>query len=332
MSCMIVVQLTLLVVFLIILAFAANRLVYYLAELSGYYGLSTFLVSFIILGFGTSLPDLFIGAISSARGEFSLVLGTVVGANILVVCLVLGVVTLVKGRLWIREKTIIENFGWIFFVLMIPFFLLFDGRLTLFEGLILVVVYFMYLYNVKEHQSYFRRAEGQQSLLQATEPVSRHGKPFLHKAGRTVLALAVVLAASFLVVDNALSFSKSVGVPLAVIGMSVVALGVALPELALNLSALRAKEEEVIWGDLIGSFITELTLVLGFAALFNVPGNGLFDFGQIAVGYLFMAISFLLVFFFTYKKKELTRVEGIALMLLYVIFLSIQFDLLVFTK
>ncbi|MEW5955865.1 MAG: hypothetical protein AB1626_05025, partial [Candidatus Micrarchaeota archaeon] len=276
---MVVVQLTLLVVFLIILAFAANRLVRYLVDLSGFYGLPTFLVSFVILGFGTSLPDLFIGAISSARGEFSLVLGTVIGANILVVCLVLGVVTLVKGRLWIREKTVIENFGWIFFVLMIPFFLLFDGRLTLFEGLILVVVYFMYLYNVKEHQSYFRRAEGQQSLLQTTESVTRRGKPFLRKIGQAVLALAVVLAASFLVVDNALSLSRSIGIPPVLIGMSVVALGVALPELALNLSALRAKEEEVIWGDLIGSFITELTLILGVAALFSAPGNGVFDFG-----------------------------------------------------
>jgi len=331
---MAVVQLTLLVVFLIILAFSSNRLVRYLVELSGFYGLPTFLVSFIVLGFGTSLPDLFIGAMSSARGEFSLVLGTVIGANILVLCLVLGVLTLIKGKLWIREKTVIENFGWIFFVLMIPFFLLFDGHLTFIEGLILIVVYFMYLYNVKEHQSYFRRSEGQLSLLQTTEPNPLHGgkRMLAKRIGHTLIALAGVLIASYFVVENALVLSADLGIPPMLIGMSVIALGVAVPELALNLNALKAKEEEIIWGDLIGSFITELTLVLGVAALFSAPGNGVFDFGQATMAYLFMAISFLLVFFFTYKKKELTRVEGIALMLLYVIFLSIQFDLFLFAK
>ncbi|NYZ74878.1 hypothetical protein H0O03_01275, partial [Candidatus Micrarchaeota archaeon] len=212
---MVVVQLTLLVVFLIILAFASNRLVRYLVELSGFYGWPTFLVSFIVLGLGTSLPDLFIGVMSSARGEFSLVLGTVIGANILVLCLVLGILTLVKGRLWIREKTVIENFGWIFFVLMIPFFLLFDGRLTFFEGLILIVVYVMYLYNVKEHQSYFRRSEGQLSLLQTMEPIPKHSrrKILARRIAYILVALAVVVVASYFVVENALVLSANLGVP-----------------------------------------------------------------------------------------------------------------------
>jgi len=319
------------VLFLIVLAFSANRLVRYLVELSGFYGLPTFLVSFIILGLGTSLPDLFIGAMASSRGEFSLVLGTIIGANILVLCLVLGVVTLVKGRLWIREKTVLENFGWIFLVMMIPFFLLFDGKLTFVEGMALIVLYFLYLHNVKEHQSYFHRSQGQLSLLQAIDPSSTRmsRRNMVSKVGKALAALAAVLIASYFVVENALLLSVAAGIPPMLVGMSVIALGVALPELVLNLNALKAKEEEIIWGDLIGSFVTELTLVLGVAALFIPPGNGVFDFAPFAIAYAFMAISFILVFFFTYRKKELTRSEGIVLIFLYLIFLSIAIDLFV---
>jgi len=110
--------------------------------------------------------------------------------------------------------------------------------------------------------------------------------------------------------------------------LTVVALGVTLPELVLNLSALKAREEEVVWGDLIGSFTTELTLVLGVAAIFSNGADSLFNFAQALTGYGFMAMCFLLIFLFAYSSKRLSKTQGIALMLLYVIFLSLQVDLL----
>ncbi|MEK6953847.1 MAG: hypothetical protein AABX01_02490, partial [Candidatus Micrarchaeota archaeon] len=92
-----------------------------------------------------------------------------------------------------------------------------------------------------------------------------------------------------------------------------------------DLSALKAREEEVIWGDIIGSFVTELTFILGAAAI--VGGTLVFSFEKFLVAYGFMVFAFLLVFFFAYRKKELARREGIMLVLLYFIFLSVQFDL-----
>ncbi|MFH0922663.1 MAG: hypothetical protein V1811_01240, partial [Candidatus Micrarchaeota archaeon] len=181
--------------------------------------------------------------------------------------------------------------------------------------------------------AFVRKGKGfQMELLMGDEPPEpRYYKHVLVKeVSKAVVFLGIILISADFVVSHAVSLSETFKIPQMLLGLTVIALGVTLPELAVDLSALRAREEEIIWGDLIGSFITELTLVLGVVAIFAAPTTEALDFSQALVGYVFMAISFLLVFFFTYSKKCLTRAEGIALILLYVIFLSLQFDLLLF--
>jgi cation:H+ antiporter len=191
----------------------------------------------------------------------------------------------------------------------------------------------MYVYNVTEQEHFLRREKGFQMELQMGDepPQKRYYKHVLLKEiSKAIAFLGLILISADFVVSHAVSLSETFKIPQILVGMTVIALGVTLPELAVDLSALRAREEEIIWGDLIGSFITELTLVLGVVAIFAAPTAEALDFSQALVGYVFMAISFLLVFFFTYSKKCLTKAEGIALILLYVIFLSLQFDMLLF--
>ena len=323
-------QLSTLLLVLLALGYANMKLIRELGVLSIYMKLPKFFVAFILLGLGTSLPDTFVAANAAARGQLPLAIGSIIGANIIVLCLVLGIVTIVKGNFRVREKTILENVGWIFFVLMIPFFLLIDNRLTFLEGIILLVVYLMYVYNVKEQESFHKKTGGIQLELGDAAPKMafyRHGKE--RAIAKTIVYLGIIVIAADIIVTQAVDISIALGLPEMIIGFGVVALGITVPELILNLNALKQKEEEVIWGDIIGSFITELTFVLGIAALFNV-GDKTFDFGQALVGYGFMAISFLLVFFFTYNKKQLTRSEGVALILLYLVSLSLVFDLTMF--
>ncbi|MFH0922520.1 MAG: hypothetical protein V1811_00500, partial [Candidatus Micrarchaeota archaeon] len=150
---------------LILLGYCSTRFVRVLSSLSYLFKLPTFFLSFVVLGLGTSLPDLFVGAFAASQGQVPLIIGTIIGANITVLCFILGVITIVKGEFRVREKTVLENFGWIFFVLMIPAFMLFDGRLTVFEGLILIIVYLMYVYNVTEQERFLRREKGFQMEL-----------------------------------------------------------------------------------------------------------------------------------------------------------------------
>ncbi|MFH1106417.1 MAG: hypothetical protein V1787_00825 [Candidatus Micrarchaeota archaeon] len=316
-------SLTIIVISLLVLAYSSSRLVKLLVNVSSMLRFPKFLLSFVILGLGTSLPDLFVSSFAAADLQFDLVLSTIIGANIIVLCLVLGVVTVRKGFFAVRENTILENFGWIFFVLVIPFFLLLDGKLTQMEGIILVVVYVMYLYNIKEQEPIAKKEEDEARQIYSSQGLREYSK------GKTlvmlVFFLAISLLASNFIVDNVLMFSKDFNVHPMLIGFVILSVGMTLPEFAVDLNALRNREEEVIWGDIIGSFITELTLVLGFAAI--VSGGMSFMFQNFVVSYGFMAFAFLLVFFFAYRKKQLTRNEGLMLILLYVIFISVQVDL-----
>ncbi|MFA4946626.1 MAG: hypothetical protein WC607_03775 [Candidatus Micrarchaeia archaeon] len=317
-------HLTVLIGALLCLAFASTRMLRALNGLSFYWRLPRFFLSFVVIGLGTSIPDLSVAAISSARGEFPLMLGAIIGSNIVLLCVVLGALAFLKGGLQVREKTILENFGWIFFVLVIPFFLLLDNKLTAFEGIILLVVYLMYVYNVTEQEA-LSNAPGRQSELRLGDEPQSYSRWF---AGREALKLVAFLGAIILFanisVDAAMVLSIGMNLPPLLIGFTVVSLGLTLPEAALGLTALREKQEDVIWGDIIGSFITELTLVLGASALF--AGDVLFNFAEAATGYGFMAMGFFLIFLFAYSTKRLSSTQGIALMLLYVIFLSLQVD------
>jgi cation:H+ antiporter len=320
---------------LVVIAFASTKVIQVLSSLSFIFRIPKFLMAFLILGLGTSLPDMIVSAVSASQGQMQMVLGLVIGSNIIVLTIMLGIVALIKGEFRVREKTVLENFGWIFFVLMIPLFLLMDGRLSFIDGLLLIIVYFMYAYLVYTQEMALRkgRDSGVQLELELGEAPSQPS--FYRQRGvlgvevlKLVVFLAVVVLAAEFVVQNALVFSVEAGIPPILLGFSIIALGVTLPQLALELTALKAKEEEVIWGDIIGGFITELTLVLGVAALFTGSSDAAVDFTPALAGYVFMFISFVLVFFFTYSKKRLTRIDGVALLFLYLIFMIVQFNFL----
>lgn len=321
---------------LAVIAYASTKIVRIISDIALIFKIPKFLLAFLILGFSTSLPDMLVSAVSASQGQMQLVLGLVIGSNIIILTIMLGIVALVKGEFRVREKSVLENFGWIFFVLMIPLFLFVDGRLNAIDGLLLIVVYIMYAYTVYTQEIDFKhtRDSGVQLELELGDPAPR--PMFYQSKGALgfellkllIFILVTILAAEF-VVQNATIFSVEAGLPPILIGFSLIALGVTIPQIVLEFAAIRAKEEEVVWGDIIGGFITELTLVLGVAALFTGMQGIAVDFTQAMVGYAFMFISFILVFFFTYSKKRLSRNEGIALLFLYLIFLVIQFDFLV---
>ncbi|MBI5224622.1 sodium:calcium antiporter [Candidatus Micrarchaeota archaeon] len=313
---------TILLVALLVLGFSSSRVVSLLTGISSKLKMPKFLLSFVVLGLGTSLPDLFVTSQAAAAGQADLVISTIIGANIIVICLVLGLVTIIKGDFRVKENAIIDNFGYLFFVLAIPFFLMLDGKLTSTEGLILLIVYFMYIFNVREQESVIKKEE------EETHAVFMHGlkvKKVSSALLQMVLLMAIAYIASNYIVDSAINIIANYNIHPILMGFTILSLGIAIPEFGVDLSALRAREEEVIWGDLIGSFVTELTFVLGIAAI--IAGNIVFTFSNFLVAYSFMVFAFVMVFFFAYRKKELSRMEGIVLVLIYFIFLSVQFDL-----
>lgn len=299
-------NLVLLIVSLLALAYCGERAISHSTNIAAYFKMPEFVVGFLILGIGTALPDLFVTSIAAMRGQMNLVLGSIIGTNIVNMCLMLGIVTLVKGNLSIKNKTVLEDFGWIFFVLIIPFFFLMDHVLTFPEGVVLIIVYIMFLYNIESEKGRFPKR------------YSEDGKHLWRDLISLAVALFGVVAFANLVVENAAIVSIEFGIPQIYMGFTIIALGMALPELSTELSAARAGKTGMVWGNLIGSYVTNLTLVLGVSGLF---GPLSFDFNLFQLGYAFMAVSFLMVFFFTRSDKAIDKGEAMALILLYIVFL-----------
>ncbi len=305
-------NLVLLLLSLAALAYFGSETIRHVTSLASHFQLPEFVVGFLVLGIGTALPDLFVSSLAAMRGNFNLVLGSIIGTNIASICLVLGIVTLTREKLAIKNKTILEDFGWIFFALVIPFFFLVDHTLSQMEGLVLVVVYFMFVYNIESEKGRFPKK------------YSESGGSLTKEVPFALVSTAGVLFFANLVVENAVQVSIDFGVPEIYIGFTLVAFGMALPEFSTALPAARANKEGLVWGDLIGSFVTNLTLVLGVAGLF---GPLTFDFQLFQLGYAFMAISFLMVFFFTRSDNAIDEGEAMALILLYIVFLMIGYQL-----
>ncbi len=321
----------LVVIGMIALSYASAKIVDVLVSISPLLKLPKFLVSFVFIGLGTAFPDILISSIGALGGNIALAVGSLLGSSIVILCLVLGVVVLYKGFITIDKELVTKNFVWLFLVALSPLVLMFDGNLSLFDGTVMIALYATYLIRLK-------------SGANEVEMQTSEKKNWMLQALQLVALIAVILIAANVAVDNSILIANELGVPTIFVGIVLIALGLAMPELVIDLNAIRQKEEELVWGDLIGSFITELSIVLGIAGIVGALGiiikQGTFSIasvftglpialGDIIVAYSFLFVALMLLFFFTKTKQQIGRAEAVLLIALYIVFVSLQFDVFV---
>ena len=220
-------------------------------------GISPHVVGVTIVAFGTSLPELLVSIISSFQDYNDLALGNIVGSNISNIGLVLAVSTFifyyVLGTNIVPEKDANNDS----YVMVLAVFLLFffarDNRITVGEGLIFFLLYLFYIYWLYKRSS--------------NEPVEEveENTSFTFLLG----GLIGLLLGAQITVNAAVSIAETMGVSEIVIGLSVVAIGTSLPELAGTVSAARMGHKEIAVGNVIGSNIANIFLVMGVLAMIN---------------------------------------------------------------
>src|SRR3989339_386955 len=197
---------------LLVLMFASNKTVNYVMKLSDLFGISGLTAGFIILSVATSLPELIVSSISAFEGNGSLGVGNILGANITNVTLVLGLSVIIsKKRGIIFNKTVFERLiQFLFISSLIPLFILQTGGVTFILGLILVLLFIFF--SVKTS----KKIEGHEEMT------------FMYKKDKIIVLVKFLVAITFVVlsarfiVDNAVLIAKSLGVPLSVIGATIV--------------------------------------------------------------------------------------------------------------
>ena len=220
-------------------------------------GISPHVVGVTIVAFGTSLPELLVSIISSIQGYNDLALGNIVGSNISNIGLVLSVSTFIfyyvlKTNILPDEDANNDSYVMLLAVLMLYFFAI-DKSISQIEGAVFFSLYIIYIFWL------YKRTKGDE----VSTDESKTSYMFL------VGGLIALLIGAQLTVDSAVEIALAIGIPEIVIGLSVVAVGTSLPELAGTISAARMGHKEIAVGNVIGSNIANIFLVMGVLSLIN---------------------------------------------------------------
>lgn len=304
----------LLVVFLVVLAKAADIVVDSTSKISKYLGIAPFAIGVVLVAIVTSLPELSVAIVSSVAGEGAISAGTVFGSNIANILLVMGVGAFLYG-LTIPWKHVGEIGLILLLTTIISAYIIFSSNvqgnaLGLPAGIILLLMFAGYIYYI------LRKNNKKEPGTDEKTKVDRK------KAATAFLVfiagVIVVFISSALVVDNAVIVAQELGIAHSIIGATIIAIGTSLPELTTSLQAIRRKSYGVVVGNIVGSNMTNLTLILGTTALLNEVNVNLSIF---MAALLFAIVANAILLYFAAVRKNIGRYSGLLFLAVYVIFI-----------
>ncbi|MBI2529966.1 MAG: calcium/sodium antiporter [Candidatus Diapherotrites archaeon] len=312
-----------LIVFAIGLAFllkGAGALIENASKIAKQFGISDFVIGVSLIAIGTSLPEFMVASIASLTNNPGIALGDVVGANIANIALNLGISAsiasiYIKRRIFDKDCLIVFGSAALLYVLSL------DNVISRIDGIILLgifVYYVLFLFGrirhleeVFEFRSYinlfFRRGNGKGKT--AKEKISM--KNLLLAA----LSIAALLFGGYLLVSGASGIADELNLSGGIVGLTLVALSTSAPELAVSLQAIKRRMPNILIGNILGSNIANVLLVVGFAALLN-PLNvakSLLDYSM-----PLMLIIAAVLLMFGYVSLRISRKEGLLLIALYI--------------
>lgn len=303
------------VIGLAVLVWSADLFVEGAASVARSLGMSSLLVGMIIIGFGTSAPEMSVSVLSAMQGNPGIALGNAYGSNITNIALILGITALVSPVI-IRSQVIKSELPILLGVTFLAYFHLRDGQITRLEGIVeLVVLIILITWMTLQG----RKKTAQVDLLSVeVEEALEQLKP-LKAWFYLIVGLLLLVASSRLLVWGAVNIAQSLGVSDLIIGLTVVAVGTSLPELASSIVAARKGEHDLAVGNVIGSNLFNTLAVVGLAGAvypMQVPAEVL------TRDWVVMLALTILLFALGYGPKEngdksITRIGGGMLVVIY---------------
>lgn len=295
---------------LLLILFGANWLVDGSSSVAKRFGISEFVIGLTIVGIGTSTPEMVVSFLSAFQGKADMAIGNIVGSNIFNTMLILGVtaiiapLTITKGNL--KRDIPLNIIVTILLILLGMNFTLFGAghdQLSRIDGLILLAIFAWYLYTSFKSDS-------------ADDDDSDGIKSYsvLMSAILIIAGLAGLIVGGKLFVNSATELAKMFGVSDKFIAITVMAAGTSMPELATCVVAALKGRGQLALGNILGSNISNILLILGGSALINplsFKGMTYVDLGMVLISALFI-----LVCAYSFKKKKLDRFEGVILILM----------------
>jgi cation:H+ antiporter len=303
---------------LIVLILGADLLVRGSSRLAAAFGVSPLVIGLTIVAIGTASPEIAVSLQAAANGQGDLILGNVLGSNIFNILFILGITALV-APIVIAEQLILKDAPILLGVSLLTLALVFDGNLGAIEGSILFAFLVLYIFFALKQSRSESRDVQKEYAQEYAQKESRTTKSIITNIIFILTGLGLLVWGSNWLVDSAVQIAKILGVSELVIGLTIVAVGTSLPEVATSVIAALKGESDIAVGNAVGSNIFNLLGVLGIGAI--VSPDGIFVAQRVLQFDLpvmiFVALVTLPVF---YIDSRISRIEGGLLLLYYVVY------------
>ncbi len=305
----------LLVVGLILLVWSADKLVLGAAALARNFGISPLVIGMTILAMGSSAPEMMVSATAALDGKTDTAVGNVLGSNIANIAFILGITALIKPML-INSVVIRRELPLMIVVTLVAGGLMYDNYLGFYEGILLFVLFALFII----------------AMLRISQKEKQHGDAFVDEQESeipegmanskaimwAVIGLILLPLSADILVDNAVIIAKHFGMSDLVIGLTIIAIGTSLPELAASLTGVLKGEDDMAVGNIIGSNVFNILAVMGIPGILNPA-----ILNEHAMGrdfWVMLAVSLLLVAMAMGKSRSINRFEGGGLFAIFILY------------
>lgn len=322
---MIIFEILVLIIFSFVLIKSAEWVIVSLRRITKKTKINVFIISALILAIGTSLPELFVSITSAIEKTPNIALGVVLGSNIANIALITGLITLIVGKITVHESYFKKDVFLSLVAGLLPLALMADGVLGRVDGLILLSAYAAYASSFFKgrYQEIAKEHLKESFFYKFMREINHIDFDITKEYGRLFISLGALLFSAEMIITSAAKIATVIGIPIFVVSLVAIAIGTSLPELVFSLKSVKGGQPTMFFGNLLGSTIANSTLIIGITSVIHpIIIVSFVDYMNAVIAFV---VVFLTFWFFIRSKHRIDRWEGGVLVLLYIIFILVEF-------
>jgi len=304
-------------IFLYLISFVAvwigaGLIVVSVEDLSHKLNISSFATSFFVLGILTSIPEAMVGVNALVDNDPAIFVGNLIGASLVLFVLVIPILAILGNGIILSHQLNSKKLLLSLLVIIAPVFLIIDNKVSYWEGVFLILLYFILFYSI----------EKKKGLLEKIRDRIVDGKThILVDSIKILIGVLIVFVASRIIVDKTIVFSEIIDMSPYLISLLVLSVGTNLPELSLAIRAVSLGKKEIALGDYVGSAAAD-TLMFGILTIFHKGPILLSDHFVRTLAFMFIGLASF--YLFSRSKNDISRKEGLILLLIYILFIFVE--------
>lgn len=280
-------------------------------KISHYLKTSSFVLSFLVLGLFTSIGELSIGISSIIKNDPEVYIGNLVGASIVIFMLIIPLLALTSKSIKITPEFQKFNLLASLLVIALPILSVMDGKITKIDNILALIIFIFLLVNI----------QSKNKLIKNLKKINQSKSKIIPEVLKIIFGIIVIFTSSHFIVEQTLYFSKIFQLSPFIISLLITSLGTNIPELSLIVRSAIMKNNEVAFGNYIGSASFN-TFLLGFLGL--IYNKEIILNNNYTISLIFLILNLTLFFFFAKSKNTISKKESLILLSTYFIFIAVQ--------